>query len=269
MQLIDLTLRKKRKHKIVHGHSNTVPCTQCGKIHGHPTEGRTRSQEERDKISKGNTGKRLTSEQKENMSIAQKLSYKNGKVIWNKGIKMSDEFRLKCSESHKVKPHPQKISSFKGRHHTEESKLKSSISHKKKFQDPEFLKRFAKGRSKASVKSASHMPNKFETRVVSIVNEACLSDEYKYNDGWIIIGNCIPDIVNVKDKKIIEANGCYYHKCLKCYPKSGEFKLNKDSTNERIKIYNSNGWDTLVIWEHEMKDIEVLKNKIIEFNDNK
>lgn len=53
-------------------------------------------------------------------------------------------------------------------------------------------------------------------------------------------------------KKLIELFGDYWHK--------GE------DPQDRINIFKKFGYDTLVIWESELKDINKVKNKVIKFN---
>lgn len=58
-----------------------------------------------------------------------------------------------------------------------------------------------------------------------------------------------PDFVNCNGKKlIIELFGDYWHK--------------DDNPEDRAKVFEPFGYKTLVIWEHELKDIENLKNKL-------
>lgn len=62
-----------------------------------------------------------------------------------------------------------------------------------------------------------------------------------------------PDFTNCNGKKkLIELFGDYWHK--------GE------DPQDRINIFKKFGYDTLVIWESELKDINKVKNKVIKFN---
>ena len=58
------------------------------------------------------------------------------------------------------------------------------------------------------------------------------------------------------DKKIIELYGDYWHNT-----KDG-IKRNK----RRLRVYKKYGYKTLIIWEHELKDLSKLICKIEEFN---
>lgn len=112
---------------------------------------------------------------------------------------------------------------------------------------------------KATFKALNMKPNKSEKLLAKI-----LPKKYKYNK-TIIIGGFLPDFINKKDKKIIELYGCYWHKCSKCKFGKGR-KLDKN----RVGIYELFGnYKTLIIWEHELKNINKLKNKIMEFHYDK
>ena len=40
----------------------------------------------------------------------------------------------------------------------------------------------------------------------------------------------------------------------------------KDNPQDRINFFKQEGYNTFVFWHHELKDLELLKNRIIEFN---
>ena len=77
--------------------------------------------------------------------------------------------------------------------------------------------------------------------------------EFEYNgDGrlGVMIGGLIPDFVNVNGKKqVIELFGDYYH--------SPELVKNDWRRSElgKLMIYNSLGWNCLIIWQHELKEL--------------
>ena len=84
-----------------------------------------------------------------------------------------------------------------------------------------------------------------------------------------------PDLSFKGRKKAIFVNGCFWHVHKGCkrgnIPKSNtEYWLKKLKRNvERDKLnigtLKNNGWDVLVVWECETKDLDLLSNKIIEF----
>ncbi len=70
-----------------------------------------------------------------------------------------------------------------------------------------------------------------------------------------------PDIVFPKRKIVIFIDGCFWHKCPKCFksPKTNKkFWLEKIEGNKRrdIKVnrhYKKMGWRIIRIWEHDLK----------------
>lgn len=88
-----------------------------------------------------------------------------------------------------------------------------------------------------------------------------------------------PDLVFASRKKVIFVNGCFWHQhtadsCLiSRLPKSNQdFWLPKlQRTQQRDKEHLTNlkkdGWEVLVIWECQIKDLNAVKKKIIKFLD--
>ena len=100
-------------------------------------------------------------------------------------------------------------------------------------------------------------PNKPETLLTKLLNKI-LPDEYKYvGNRKVIIDRFNPDFINCNgQKKIIELFGDYWHN-LSSYKKRDK---------RRLIAYNKLGYFTLIIWEHELKDLEKVISKVIEFN---
>ncbi len=84
-----------------------------------------------------------------------------------------------------------------------------------------------------------------------------------------------PDITLPKYKKVIFIHGCFWHGHEGC-PKSKrpdtnkEFwnkKLDKNIARDKINMEKIKelGWDVLVVWTCELKNMDTLKNKIISF----
>lgn len=95
-------------------------------------------------------------------------------------------------------------------------------------------------------------PNFCEQNLSNLLQQT-VPDEYRYNDGQFILGGKIPDFPNVNgQKKLIELYGDYWHR--------------NDNPQDRIDYLKQFGYDTLIIWERELKDKEVLINKILEFH---
>ena len=70
-----------------------------------------------------------------------------------------------------------------------------------------------------------------------------------------------PDFINYKKKIIIFVDGCFWHKCPKCFrlpstnTKFWRDKINKNVLRDKeiTKNYQSSGWKVIRIWECEIK----------------
>lgn len=95
-------------------------------------------------------------------------------------------------------------------------------------------------------------PNKPESTILSIL-DSIYPNEWKFvGDGQVIICGKNPDFININgQKKIIELFGDYWHR--------------GQNPQDRIDVFKPFGYDTLVIWERELKQIESVVDKIREF----
>lgn len=91
-------------------------------------------------------------------------------------------------------------------------------------------------------------PNKQEYELLKLINKLKLP--FLYNFGNIIVGGKIPDFYCIKNKKLIEYNGRYWH---------------RNDKGEKQKLYKKLGYECLVIWEEELKNIELLKEKLTNY----
>jgi len=81
-----------------------------------------------------------------------------------------------------------------------------------------------------------------------------------------------PDIVFPKKKIMVFIDGCFWHKCPKCFikPKTNKSFWNKkiDSNVKRDDIVNlelkRKGWEVIRIWEHELRKEKIIKRKILD-----
>jgi len=125
----------------------------------------------------------------------------------------------------------------------------------KLWKDPEYVLK--------QLKARGARPNKLEQHFNDILNSHF--PEYQYNgDGrlGIVLAGLVPDFPNVNGKKqIIEVFGDYWHRLKKS--KWHQTELG------RIMAYNSVGWDCLIIWEHELKELteEQILDKIHQFHE--
>ena len=116
--------------------------------------------------------------------------------------------------------------------------LRLSETTKKQWQDPEFVKK--------QMKSRGVKPNKTELKLEKVV----IPFGFRYvGDGQLIIGGKCPDYWD-GDHKLIEHYGDYYYK--------------GQDPQDRIDYFAKFGYETLIIWEHELKDL----NKLIERIEN-
>jgi hypothetical protein len=108
--------------------------------------------------------------------------------------------------------------------------------------------------------------NKQEILMLELLNEI-FPNQYRFvGDGTARFEHYSPDFINVNGKKkIIEFNGCFWHKCRDCFPELTKIKeYRRDGDRERV--FMKFGYDVLYVWAHELKNIEILKNKLKEFD---
>jgi len=252
------------------------------KTHTHPSKGIKRSEEINEKNRKGHLKFYKTPEGEE---CKKKISKSH------KGKHNTKEHNRKISESnknHKVSELTrQRISHANtGKKHTAERVLKNKKSHigipnteEQKKKQSEALLLFWKDdknkqtRLKAIFKGIKTTPNKSEKLLGKLV-QRLLPKEYKFvGDGQVIIGGFCPDFINVNgQKKIIELYGDYWHANHKKYKANDIVYHNikaKDiwkKDKRRINTFKKYGYQTSIIWEHELKDNSKLIKKLIEYN---
>jgi very-short-patch-repair endonuclease len=135
----------------------------------------------------------------------------------------------------------------RGKKRSTEVRKKLSEINKRRWLDEEYVKRF--------VRVLNLRPNKTELKLQALLNEVAPND-YRYTgDGSMIIGGKLPDFVNANgQKKVIELLGRYWH--------------NPEEVPARMARFKECGWDCLVIWDDEFKNLETLKAKIVNFTCN-
>lgn len=257
--------------------------------------GKTYSTESKLKMSHNRLGKHLTEATKQKLSnlslgvpkskeaIANYIKARTG-VPWTskqrealEGKSKSEEHKRKLSETLMGRP-----SCMKGKSHTEESKINMSNGLKKYFAIPENLEKnriarinlykteygeVLKEKQKQimenlwqtpefvskQMRARGVAPNKLETFFEDVLHKL-YPNEWKFvGDGQLIIAGKCPDFVNVNGKKLlIELYGDYWHK--------------GQNIQDRISLFKEYGWDTLIIWENELKNsLESVKNKLQNF----
>jgi len=107
-------------------------------------------------------------------------------------------------------------------------------------------------RVRAIILGSQVKPNKPETFLIKLLQQL-FPNQYKYvGDGEFILAGKCPDFVNVNgQKKVIELFGVHWHK--------------PEEEQQRIDLFFQYGYQTLVVWDYELSDTEVLSKKLIEF----
>jgi len=117
---------------------------------------------------------------------------------------------------------------------------------------------------KASRLALNISPNKPETYLLDLLDKQ-YPNEWKYvGDGQVIICGRNPDVININGRKsVILLHGDYWHlwRHQKNNPELTKEQVEKDD----VAFYRVYGWDCLIIWENELKDIPQVTEKIAEF----
>lgn len=246
---------KEHKRKLSEANKGKKLSAETRKKISEANKGRTWSEEQKRKFIKNHSppwlGKHLSEEHKR--KISKGSPHLSGEDNPMYGVKLSDERKKKISEKVKGSNNPMygkmgEMHPAFGRPHTEDEKKRIRDANKKLWKDPAYREKVIK----EMIKSRKIRPNKLESTLYDILKRM-LPNEYKYNDGWFILGGKVPDFPNVNgQKKLIEFYGDYWHR--------------NDNPQDRIDYLKQFGYDTLIIWERELKDKVVLVNKILEFH---
>lgn len=134
-----------------------------------------------------------------------------------------------------------------------EVKIKNRVATRKQWQDPKYVAK--------QIKANGTRPNRPEKFLDKLLQKM-FPNQWKYvgrGDFFVEGTNKNPDFVNTKQKKIIEFFGDFWH---------GEGRTgipNKQHEQERIDLFDKEGYQTLIIWEHELEDIDLIIQKLREF----
>jgi intein/homing endonuclease/serine acetyltransferase len=213
-----------------------------------------------------------------------------------KGISWTEQYGKKKAEKLSAELHKTgENNPFYGKHHSKETKREwskkrsgaiLSEEHKKKisdgvikaFSDPncgihsqersDKLAKYAIGRYR---ELGLAKQNKSEKKLSYIIRNVC-PGEFAYNgDGRMEmrIAGHYPDFVNTNGKKkLIELYGCSWHCCNECnkqHPEGIKTEQIRDKDSSFVKKAARLGYQTLVIWEHEMRDRDCVKQKVEKF----
>lgn len=220
-------------------------------------------------------GKHFTEEEKRKISDSQKrrLQTKEGKLAiekmknseYHKNLKGKNNpfYGKKCSNEHKKKisiantgkkrteEARRKMSMMRKRKSfTEGHKIRIGISAKKNWQNLNYRNK----QIPMILKGLNFRPTKPEKILNEIIEKNNLPFNY-VGDGKVILGGFNPDFLSKNPKYIIEVFGDYWH----------NLPNNVKKDKRKLEAYSKYGYKTLVIWEHELRDINQVLNKIKEF----
>ena len=173
---------------------------------------------------------------------------------WNYGLTNDNDERvrknsLKRSEKLKGCKSEKKDKTFEemyGAKRANKMRMNTSNISKERWKNKEYVKKL--------LSSLKVSPNKKEIKLINLINKYNLP--YKFvGCGDYIIEKFNPDFIHLNDRKIIELFGDYWHNRVD-YKKRDRF---------REIVYKRNGFKTLIIWEHELRNMSDVLNKIIKF----
>ncbi len=166
-----------------------------------------------------------------------------------KGRTFSEETRAKLSLANKGH-----VPWIKGKSLSEKIKRKISEAKKRDWKNLKYRK--------STFRGINERPTKLEKILLHILSDL-FPHEYKYvGDKKTWIGRCNPDFINVNgQKKIIELFGAYWHG----KEKTGMSK--KENERQRQSYFAKYDYQTLVVWEHQLRDIPKLKYTLQQFHD--
>ena len=166
------------------------------------------------------------------------------------GKRQTEESKLKKSESLKIFYARNPVSKEKG------IKIsKAKMGHMVTNETRDKLRKCAKLQWEHNYDKMAHAvfkarkPNKLELQLNRIL-QSNFPNEWKYvGNGQVWIGQRCPDFININGRKnLIELFGNYWHK-----PEDEEL---------RKSHFKKFGFDTIVVWESELKDVENLLSKL-------
>jgi len=102
--------------------------------------------------------------------------------------------------------------------------------------------------------------NKTEAALQKILDEMSPGGYKFIGDFSFLIGTKSPDFIHHKQKKLIEMFGDYWH---------GEVltgRTNEEEEKQRMIYFAKYGYQTLIIWEHELKDPDLIAKKVALFS---
>lgn len=220
------------------------PYTTKRNLENNPMDNIETRKKSRDSNLKNGTYQRMSIRMKENNPTKNGLSkeWKDNIGLASKKHWLDKDYRKMMTNGFKGENNPSKRLDVR---------LKHKISAKKQWAN--------KNSRDKLLNSLCKRPTKPEKIMMEIIKEYSFPFNY-VGDGKIWfnggdVGCFNPDFLSKNPKHIIEVYGDYWHNLPK----------NKKKDGERIATYSKYGYKTLVIWEHELKDISIVVSKIKSF----
>jgi len=216
-------------------------------------------------------GKKHTEASKENMRKSMK-----GRIPWSAGKSKETDERLaiigkKGAAARKLRPATEKEKAqrlvWRKLGHTPEARKKAVKAFSLHWKDPSY-------RDRVLTKIFNGMPkkiNKLEKKIQDLLGIVCPNMFTFSGVGGDHVGGYFPDFISRDSKKIIECYGNFWHALPSKYPSEKIIHHGLSASDiwkrdlQRISFLEKNGFDVLIIWEHEVKDSDALKNKLNEF----
>jgi G:T-mismatch repair DNA endonuclease (very short patch repair protein) len=224
------------------------------------------------------------------LELREQVSLVNTEV-WEDPILRQEQSKL-MKERWKDPGYRKKHCGMKGKHHTQDTKDNLSIANMGKkltkeckkligktseehWKNPEYSEKILcsirnrwkdiEWKEKMLAKmlcGQENRPNNPEKKIIEILKS--LSSGIAYvGDGTHWISGMNPDFINIDKKQIIEVFGCFWHCCKKCGHKNRNNQRQKDIS--RINKFKDLGYSVLIIWEHDIGDINACRNTITIF----
>lgn len=137
------------------------------------------------------------------------------------------------------------------------ARLKLRVALRRHWNNPTFKNRMVK----TLMKACGIKPNRKE-QLLGQWLQRWFPDKFRYvGAGEIIIGGRCPDYIYEEEKKIIELFGDYWHS------NAVTGREISDEVDLKLSHFKKYGYETLIIWEHELENLDQVYYRIKEFLD--
>jgi len=163
------------------------------------------------------------------------------KQWWDNHPEVKREFSLKLTNRN-MKRTPENI-----------DKIRQTVLNKHR-NDPVYIQHFQEGRKKFidTMKNKHYHFSSCEVKIRQILDEI-VSDTFFHNSvaNGIKIGGFTPDFISFKLQTIIEVYGDFWH------------RNTSEKDKRREAAYIANHFKLIIVWEHEIDNIPILKSRIL------